>query len=630
MPLVQRLLVLLLLTLAGVQPVRAQAPVSLPLSLATDGRIAAGQRFVSIAFHDVVDDPAALTGDAVTTDSLVGFFDFLQATGWTAISLDDVDAARRGERALPDRAILISFDDGYASLYRRVFPLALAYRMPVVAALVGAWVDAPAGAVVAYGDQRVPREHFVTWAQVREMQASGLVEIASHSHDLHRGLLANPQGNQLPAAVSRQFSDSGYEDDAAYRQRLVDDLSRSRDLIARETGRPPRTLVWPFGRYGAVALTVAQSLGFRFALTLDPEPADAATPMALARYLPTFAPKLAEIDNNLRFDETLPSAQRLVCVDPARLWTGDAAGTDRRLGLLIERLRRLGSTAVVIDAAQRGADGGLAGAWFPNSQLPLRADLLSRLAWQLQTRAGVDTYVRLPVAPARATLGDDQRVRQLFRELGVQVPATGLLLEDVPGLLAPAADPGQPADGLAMPWQTQRLRRARSTDGLGAADQLALQAFREVEYTRPRLKLALLAAPGAPMAPAALADLTLVPVAADAASAQAAVARWAAARVSGPTDPTDPTGNARPSGPPDSSSSPVQPSPQAVNAARRLGLWLTGAAPPSAPDLRGAMRGLQVAGGTVLGWCPDDAQADAPPATGVAPDLSAASFPLQN
>ena len=79
------------------------------------------QAIVSVAFHDVVDDPAGLDGDAVTTARLVAFFDYLRGAGWTAITLDDVDAARRGERALPDKAILLTFDDGFASLYTRAY-----------------------------------------------------------------------------------------------------------------------------------------------------------------------------------------------------------------------------------------------------------------------------------------------------------------------------------------------------------------------------------------------------------------------------------------------------------------------------------------------------------------------------
>jgi peptidoglycan/xylan/chitin deacetylase (PgdA/CDA1 family) len=86
-------------------------------------------------------------------DHLIGFFEWLRANDWTAISIDDIEAARRGEKRLPKRAILITFDDGWRSLYTRVFPLVLAYRIPIVAALVGRWVDAPMDAKVPY-DQR--------------------------------------------------------------------------------------------------------------------------------------------------------------------------------------------------------------------------------------------------------------------------------------------------------------------------------------------------------------------------------------------------------------------------------------------------------------------------------------------
>jgi peptidoglycan/xylan/chitin deacetylase (PgdA/CDA1 family) len=559
------------------------------------GDIEAGKRFVSVAFHDVVDDPAELDADAVTTDRLVAFFDHLHGSGWTAVSLDDIDAARRGIRPLPERAILITFDDGYASLYTRVFPLALAYRLPVVAALVGSWMQAAPGTTVAYGDRQVAREKFVTWAQVREMQASGLFEFASHSHDLHRGVIGNPQGNSMPAAVTRLYAAGRYEDEAAHRQRLADDLRASRELMARETGVAPRTVVWPFGRYSATAVEVAHALGFRFALTLDPEPADAALPMALSRYLPTHDPRLGEIDINLRYVEELPAAQRLVCVDPGTLWAGDLAGTDLRLGQLIERLRQLGATAVLIDAADFGIDGRLSSTWFPTAQLPLQADLLSRLAWQLQTRAGVQAFVRLPVAVARATLGDDDRVRALFSDLGAMVPTSGLWLEGSPGLLARVAAPGE---GGAMPWQTYRQRRDLDGAGLAADDRLALQAFHEVERARPRLRLALLAGPDAPVTPSALADLTWFAVPADAATAR---------------DRAQPIRAQRPPG---------------INPARRSGLWRAGNLPPLADELGATVRAMQVGGGTAFGWCPDELATDHPAAARAAPDVSASRFPL--
>jgi biofilm PGA synthesis lipoprotein PgaB len=92
---------------------------------------------------------------------------------------------------------------------------------------------------VLYGDKRVPRTNFISWDEAREMQASGLVEFASHSYDLHHGVLANPQGNLVPAAMTWRYDPRTrrYEDDAQYRERIRADLTRSRSLMEENLGQ---------------------------------------------------------------------------------------------------------------------------------------------------------------------------------------------------------------------------------------------------------------------------------------------------------------------------------------------------------------------------------------------------------
>src|SRR3546814_5499781 len=76
------------------------------------------------------------------------------------------------------------------------------------------------------------------------MAASGLIEVASHTHDLHRGILANPQGNSEPAAAARAYDSKNgrYESDQAYRARLADDASVISDEIEAAIGKRPR--IW--------------------------------------------------------------------------------------------------------------------------------------------------------------------------------------------------------------------------------------------------------------------------------------------------------------------------------------------------------------------------------------------------
>lgn len=469
----------------------------------------AGQRFVSIAFHDVADHVDELDVDAVTTRSLVQFFDWLKGSGWTAVTLDDIAAAGRGMRQLPDKAILVTFDDGYRSLYTKVFPLLQIYRIPVVAALVGTWMEGRPDGTVLYGDRVVPRSHFLSWGEARTLQASGLVEFASHSYDLHRGVLANPQGNMVPAAVTWRYDPAtrSYETDAQYRARIRGDLQRSRQQIAGQLGRAPRAIVWPFGRYSGPALSEAKTAGFTFALTLEPEPAYTSDLFAIHRYFPSLNPNLGDLARNLRFDPDYPATRRVACLSLDTLATAaPGPAQDAVLGSMIEGLRRLGANIAVIDAfagplAPRAPLGEV---YFPNTLRPVRTDLLSRATWQLRTRGGVDVFLRLPLDSAAAAVGAPG-VPTLFSEMTRYTRADGLAMDT-------AASAGRIVPDL--PGSIRARRAGLDPDALDPPARRALLAYRSAAAIDPRLRL-MLAAP-ATGGPADWADMALLEPQADA------------------------------------------------------------------------------------------------------------------
>jgi len=74
--------------------------------------------------------------------------------------------------ALPEKPILITFDDGYRSNYDLVYPILQEYGVKACISIIVLMPD-------------LPTDNFCTWGQLREMTASGLVEIGSHSYRLH-------------------------------------------------------------------------------------------------------------------------------------------------------------------------------------------------------------------------------------------------------------------------------------------------------------------------------------------------------------------------------------------------------------------------------------------------------------
>jgi poly-beta-1,6-N-acetyl-D-glucosamine N-deacetylase len=488
---------------------------------ATEARAApSGQRFVAIGFHDVVDRPADLGVDAVTTATLVQFFDWLKGAGWTVVSLDDLSDAASGRRRLPDKAILLTFDDGYKSLYTRVFPLLKAYHYPAVAALVGSWMEDSPDGTVLWGGERVPRTTFVSWAEAREIQASGLVEFASHSYDLHHGAQANPQGNQTPAAITWRYDPpSGtYEDDTQNAARIRADLLRSAATMEAQLGRRPRAIVWPYGRYTGPALEVAKQLGFLFGLPLDTEPADTSDLYAIRRFYPTANLRLGDLVRNLRFEAARPSTLRIACLRlDALAAAGDAAAQDQALGHIIEGLRALGANTVVIDAAAAtsSAQAPLGDVYFPTPLLPLRQDLLGRATWQIRTRAGVDVFLRLPLAPAAAAVGAANTPR-LFADMLRYARADGVAIE-----IPVAIDSGPVVAD--RPEDIRARRAALDPARLGGWGGLGLSAYRAAAGIAPRLRLML--AMDEPAGPPDWADIALLPPGEDARQTAAVASR---------------------------------------------------------------------------------------------------------
>ncbi|WP_031945137.1 poly-beta-1,6-N-acetyl-D-glucosamine N-deacetylase PgaB, partial [Acinetobacter baumannii] len=224
---------------------------------------------VSLTFHDVRDD-VLKEGDrdiyAIQTKNLAQFFDWLSQSDWKPIRLKDIEEARKQGKELPHNSILLTFDDGALSSYSRVFPLLKQYQIPAVFALPTSWLNGNTQAgYEAYG-----QGNLVNWKQVREMQASGLAEFASHSDDLHHGVLANPQGNEQPAATSYAYlkSQKRYETDVEYQQRILQDLKKSYAVLKKEVGVEPKAIIWPYGAVNEQLEKLSQEAGFIFSFSL--------------------------------------------------------------------------------------------------------------------------------------------------------------------------------------------------------------------------------------------------------------------------------------------------------------------------------------------------------------------------
>jgi biofilm PGA synthesis lipoprotein PgaB len=361
------------------------------------------QAFDVLSYHDVRDE---VDGDlerettTISTRNLARHFAWLQEHGYHPVSINDLIDAKNGKKLLPSKPVLLTFDDGYQSVYTRVYPLLKLYKYPAVSAVVGSWLEVADGQAVQYGDEKMPRENFLSKQQIREMSDSGLVEFISHSYDLHRGVQANPQGNKMAAAVTLQYDATAktYESRESYRERIKQDLLKNNELIQKFTGKSPKAIAWPYGAYNAIVTEVANELGMPITLTLsEDEQAQTNKLSQVGRFLIDANPtelRLAEIEKR----EIALDKQRVMHIDLDFIFDENSEQMAKNLDKLLDRVKSLAPTTVYLQAfSDTNGDGVAEAVYFPNRHIAMRADLFSRVAWQLMTRANVKVYAWMPV-----------------------------------------------------------------------------------------------------------------------------------------------------------------------------------------------------------------------------------------
>lgn len=354
---------------------------------------------LALAYHDVEDTDPDQTFISVRTGHLIDQLAWLRENNYQPVSVDDILDASRGLSVLPEKAVLLTFDDGYSSFYTKVFPLLKAYQWPAVLAPVGKWLDTPEDQNVDFGGTPVERSRFLTWQQVKEVSQSGLVEIASHSYDLHQGVLGNPQGNEQPAAATRIYDpvSQTYESDAEFHQRMATDVRNITARLREVTGKQPRVWIWPYGRVGGAALQIALESGYSVVMKLENGLVRTNELIDAPRVLVSGDPP---IDSFARSAIGMENTQtlRVMHVDLDYVFDEDVEQMERNLGQLIQRVADMRVNTVFLQAfADPDGDGLVKSMYFSNRHLPMRSDLFNRAAWQLRTRAFVQVYAWMPV-----------------------------------------------------------------------------------------------------------------------------------------------------------------------------------------------------------------------------------------
>ncbi|MDR0381470.1 MAG: polysaccharide deacetylase family protein [Oscillospiraceae bacterium] len=200
-----------------------------------------------VTYHSLSAQPDDWSSFVISPEEFESDLRYLRDHGYQSVLSADLAAYMDRGAPLPERPVLLTFDDGYRDNYVHAYPLLRAYGMRAVISPIGTCLDAPDA-----GDSR----YYLTWAEAREMSDAGVVELGSHSYGLHQNA-----GGRLGAAPDKD------EDLDAYAARLTDDLARMQRRVREETGRTPLLFAYPYGAASYTSRPIVVALGFRVSLS---------------------------------------------------------------------------------------------------------------------------------------------------------------------------------------------------------------------------------------------------------------------------------------------------------------------------------------------------------------------------
>jgi peptidoglycan/xylan/chitin deacetylase (PgdA/CDA1 family) len=181
---------------------------------------------------------------------------YLKKHEYVSVDLDDLVAWRFGLKRLPEKSVVITFDDGDRSVLDVAYPILKKYGFKatlfVVTGQIGKdWDDVET----------------LTWEELRSLQDSGVFKIESHTAQLHYKVKTSRGYRPVFLAMSEGRYDPTRG--RVWHNIVLRDLAESRKSIATHLGHNARHLAWPYGIGGAELDSLAVTAGFRSMSTLD-------------------------------------------------------------------------------------------------------------------------------------------------------------------------------------------------------------------------------------------------------------------------------------------------------------------------------------------------------------------------
>ncbi len=207
-----------------------------------------------LMYHHLVEDGGQTNSDTVQVSTFREHMAILRDAGYEPVSLQALrDYVEKGS-PLPEKPVVITFDDGYSSNYELAYPILKEFNFPAAIFAIGVSMGKD-----TYKDTGVAMNPHFSVEEAMEMETSGLITVGSHGYNIHEVEGRDPEPRRKGVLQKENESEEKY---LAF---LQEDLRAMEELL----GEGSKILAYPFGLCSEVSEVALGEMGVYMTFTTE-------------------------------------------------------------------------------------------------------------------------------------------------------------------------------------------------------------------------------------------------------------------------------------------------------------------------------------------------------------------------
>lgn len=204
-----------------------------------------------VMYHQLTENESKAGRYVLALEQFENDLIYLKEKGYETVTAKELVDFVYSKGTLPEKAVMLTFDDGCESVYGYALPLLEKYGFTAVSFAVGSWVD-------YYSEINDHNMNYstLTWEEIAELCAGKTIDVQSHSYDCH----ANAAGRNGMKIKKNETIE-------AYTEFLSADVSKMKEKMVQYTGAAPLAVAYPFGSFSDESDEILKENGIKVTFT---------------------------------------------------------------------------------------------------------------------------------------------------------------------------------------------------------------------------------------------------------------------------------------------------------------------------------------------------------------------------